>query len=69
MRSCASPRQSGDVRIDRTGKRVTSLGSADARVRVLANDIAAVLDTRPGLDAVQVQFHGSDEISVSAVLL
>ena len=36
--------------------------------RVLANDMAAFLDARPGLDAVQVQFHGSDEISVSVVL-
>lgn len=36
--------------------------------RVLANDIASVRDTRPGLDAVQVQLHGSDEISVSVVL-
>lgn len=56
-----------DVHVDRNERRLIALGGADARARVLAADIAAHLDARPGLDAVEVQFHGDDEIAVSAV--
>lgn len=56
-----------ELRVDRAEKRVVSIGGARARARVLSSDIASHLDTRPGLDDVQVQFHGTDEISLSAV--
>lgn len=56
-----------DVRFDRAEKRVESIGAVDASARVLAADIAAFLDARPGLDAVGVQFFGGNEIAVSAL--
>jgi LmeA-like phospholipid-binding len=55
-----------ELRIDRDARRIESLGGADARARVLADDIANFLNARQGLAAVEVQFHGSDEISISA---
>lgn len=55
-----------EVRIDREEKKLVGLGGADATVRVLASDVAAYLDQRPGLDSVSVAFQGSDIVSVSA---
>lgn len=56
-----------DVRFDRSEKRVESIGAVDASARILAADIATFLDTRSGLDAVEVQFFGGNEIAVSAL--
>lgn len=55
-----------DVRINVDRKGLTGLGSADAKVRVLASDVARFLEERPGLDLVSVSFHGSDVVMISA---
>ena len=55
-----------DVVVDRVEKRVVKLGAADAKVRVLAHDIAAFLDARPGLDNVVVTLHPPYEMTVES---
>lgn len=54
------------VVVDRKEHRLRSLSAAKAVARVLASDIAAFLDTRPGLDNVNVTLHPPEEISVTA---
>ncbi len=53
-----------DVRIDRTTQTVLSLAGAEASVRLLATDVALFIGARPGLDAVQLRFHGRDEVAL-----
>ncbi len=53
-----------DVVVDRTEKRLVSLGAADANVRVLPSDIAAFLDAKPGLDNVNVSLQPPYEMTV-----
>ncbi len=55
-----------DVIVDRTEKRLVDLGAVDAEVRVLAPDIAAFLDARPGLDKVVVTLQPPYEITVES---
>ncbi len=55
-----------DVVVDRVESRVVELGTADGKVRVLAHDIAAFLDARPGLDNVVVTFHPPYEMTVES---
>lgn len=53
-----------DLVVDRKEKRLQSLGTADASALLLPADIAAFLDTRPGLDNVQVALFPPSEISI-----
>jgi LmeA-like phospholipid-binding len=53
-----------DLVIDRKEKRMQSLGTADANALLLPADIAAFLDTRPGLDNVQVALFPPSEIFI-----
>mgnify|MGYP003456418693 FL=1 len=53
-----------DLVVDRKEKRLQSLGTADASALLLPADIAAFLDTRPGLDNVQVILFPPYEISI-----
>ena len=53
-----------DLVVDRKEKRLQSLGTADASALLLPADIAAFLDTRPGLDDVQVSLFPPSEISI-----
>ncbi|MEP6609406.1 MAG: LmeA family phospholipid-binding protein [Burkholderiaceae bacterium] len=53
-----------DLVVDRKEKRLQSLGTADAKALWLPADIAAFLDTRPGLDNVQVALFPPSEITV-----
>ena len=53
-----------DLVVDRKEKRLQSLGTADASALLLPADIAAFLDTRPGLDNVQVALFPPSEITI-----
>ncbi|MBA3353094.1 MAG: LmeA family phospholipid-binding protein [Blastocatellia bacterium] len=53
-----------DIVFDRKEKRLLSLGTADANVRVLPSDLAAFLDARPGLDNVIVTLYPPYEITI-----
>jgi hypothetical protein len=53
-----------DLVVDRKEKRLQSLGTADASALLLPADIAAFLDSRPGLDNVQVTLFPPYEISI-----
>ena len=53
-----------DLVLDRKEKRLQSLGTAEASAVLLPADIAAFLDTRPGLDNVQVTLFPPYEISI-----
>ncbi|MDQ3216199.1 MAG: DUF2993 domain-containing protein [Pseudomonadota bacterium] len=53
-----------DIVFDRNEKRLLSLGTADANVRVLPSDIAAYLDARPGLDNVVVTLYSPYEVTI-----
>ena len=53
-----------DLVVDRKEKRLQSLGTADASALLLPADIAAFLDTRPGLDNVQVTLFPPSEITI-----
>lgn len=53
-----------DLVVNRNEKRLQSLGSADATALLLPADIAAFLDTRPGLDNVQVALFAPSEITI-----
>ncbi len=55
-----------DVVVDCTEKRLVELGAADAEVLVLAPDIAAFLDARPGLNKVVVTLQPPYEITVES---
>jgi len=55
-----------DVVVDRVEGQVVKLGAADGKIQVLAPDIAAFLDARPGLDNVVVTFHAPYEITVES---
>lgn len=55
-----------NVVVDRKEKRLKSLSAANAQARMLATDIAAFLDAKPGLDNVNVTLHPPDEITISA---
>ena len=48
----------------RKEKRVLSLGSADANLRLLPSDIAAFLDAKPGLDNVIVTLYPPYELTI-----
>jgi hypothetical protein len=53
-----------DLVVDRKEKRLQSLGTAEASAVLLPADIAAFLDTRPGLDNVQVTLFPPYEITI-----
>lgn len=53
-----------DVVFDRQEKRVLSLGSADANLRLLPSDLAAFLDAKPGLDNVIVTLYPPYELTI-----
>ena len=53
-----------DLVVDRKEKRLQSLGTAEASALLLPADIAAFLDTRPGLDNVQVSLFPPAEITI-----
>jgi hypothetical protein len=53
-----------DLVVDRKERRLQSLGTADASALLLPADIAAFLDTRPGLDNVQVALFPPSEITI-----
>ncbi len=53
-----------DLVFDRKDKRVLSLGTADANVRMLPSDIAAFLDARPSFDNVIVALFPPYEITI-----
>lgn len=55
-----------NVIVDRKEKQLKSLSVATAQARVLATDIAAFLQARPGLDNVNVTLHPPYEIIVDA---
>lgn len=55
-----------DLVVNRKEKRMQSLGAADASALLLPSDMAAFLDSRPGLDNVQVALFPPSDITIEA---
>ncbi|MEO8628884.1 MAG: hypothetical protein ABI612_12385 [Betaproteobacteria bacterium] len=54
------------VQVNRQDKKLTALTGADVNVKVLASDVAAFLEDHPTLEDVQVTFHESEVVAITA---